>query len=116
VGGLYYRVQDANSIAHHFVIINGSRPVAEVVRTETADSSEEAVYYFHDDILGSIKAVSDATGSSAVQAQQYGSYGAPTSSGSAKTHFGYTGHEEEAETGLINMNARLFDPASAVGF
>ena len=107
--GFYYRTDDGSHPVHVFLIDNGARIVAEVVRTETDSGLEEKTYFLHDDVLGSIKVVSNAAGQP-VQQQRFGAFGPIRTTGDPTSIFGYTGHEEEAELGLVNMRARMYDP------
>jgi len=107
--GFYYRTDDGSHPVHVFLIGNGARIVAAGVRTETDTGLDEKTYFLHDDVLGSIKVVSNATGQPA-QEQRFGAFGPITTTGDPTSIFGYTSHEEEAELGLINMRARMYDP------
>lgn len=67
----------------------------------------DTVYYYHTDALGSPVAVTDAN-RNVVERTQYAPYGQvlnrPEHDGP-----GYTGHEEDAQTGLTNMQQRYAD-------
>lgn len=72
--------------------------------------------YMHGDHLGSISVISDELGK-VVERLRFDVFGLPVNldgtakaMGSSNTSRGYTGHEMDASTGLINMNARLYDP------
>jgi len=74
--------------------------------------------YMHADHLGSVNLITDENGA-VVERLRFDVFGAPVDphTGVAKADFGtstttrgYTGHEMDASTGLINMNARLYDP------
>jgi len=76
------------------------------------------IKYMHGDHLGSISVITDANGA-VLERLRFDVFGAPVdpNTGAAKASFGanntdrgYTGHEMDASTGLINMNARLYDP------
>ena len=78
------------------------------------------LHYIHRDYLGSIVAVSNTSGA-AVEKRSYDAWGRlrkpnslqPYGYGEQPTLFlnrGYTGHEHLPEFGLINMNARMYDP------
>ncbi len=79
------------------------------------------IYYICRDYLGSITHVTDASGT-VVQEMEYDAWGrlrnpatqviyAPGSEPALFLGRGYTGHEHLPWFGLINMNARLYDPA-----
>jgi RHS repeat-associated protein len=72
----------------------------------------DAEYYLFDS-LGS--PVNLTTGAGAVTARyQYDAWGNKRSeSGSSFNRFGFTGHEEDTETGLIYAKARYYDPDTA---
>lgn len=67
----------------------------------------DTVYYYHTDALGSPVAITDAN-RNVVERTQYAPYGQvlnrPEHDGP-----GYTGHEEDAQTGLTNMQQRYAD-------
>jgi len=69
-------------------------------------------YYYHPDHLGSTSIVTDSTGNK-VEDITYNPFGKINSdSGSVKVSHLYTGQELDAETGLYNYNARLYDSES----
>jgi len=67
-------------------------------------------YYVQTDQLGSVRVVTNA--SKAIQTRYYyDAYGKQTLvSGTSVTNRGYTGEEHLNDFGLINLNARLYDP------
>ncbi len=72
--------------------------------------------YMHTDHLGSISVITGSNGA-VLERLSYDAFGKPRQSNgtagnvvSSHTSRGYTGHEMDASTGLINMNARLYDP------
>jgi len=76
------------------------------------------IKYMHGDHLGSISVITDTNGA-VIERLRFDVFGAPVdpNTGAAKASFGanntdrgFTGHEMDASTGLINMNARLYDP------
>ena len=84
-------------------------------------SGSRNIYYLCRDYLGSITHITNGSGS-VVQELSYDAWGQlrnPTNQtvytpGSAPDLFlgrGYTGHEHLSMFGLVNMNARLYDPA-----
>ena len=73
--------------------------------------------FYHQDRLGSVVAMTDASGGQ-ILAATYSAYGttlAKTGSASSSANFfGFTGHRSgDDEAGLIYMNARYYDPALA---
>lgn len=94
------------------MIYAGGRAVAQLTNTvDGAITSATAVRYLHDDVLGSINVVSDATGAATVQ-RSYSPFGQDASPQS-ETPFGFTGHESDDDLGLINMRGRIYDPRLA---
>ncbi|OAV69111.1 Cell wall-associated polypeptide CWBP200 [Bacteroidales bacterium Barb6XT] len=74
---------------------------------------QEAMYSVARDFLGSIVALADSSGR-VVESRTYDPWGRMTreaaDSALCITDRGYTSHEHIEEIGLINMNARLYDP------
>ena len=69
-------------------------------------------HYFHKDHLGSSTLVTDPTQGAVVETADYLPFGVQRSgSGAGVARHKYTDQEEDAETGLYNYNARLYDPA-----
>jgi RHS repeat-associated protein len=64
----------------------------------------------HADQLGSVRLSANATGAT-VQAQTFTPYGARVQSTAAREELGYIGERHDAETGLMYLNARYYDPA-----
>src|SRR5207253_5057890 len=64
------------------------------------------ISYFLPDHLGSISALTDASGS-VVEQSSYDSFG--LSAGSARTRYGYTGRERDQDTGMLYYRARFYD-------
>ena len=70
------------------------------------------LYYAHDQ-LGSTRLLTNASGQTAGQ-YTYDPYGAvATHTGIATTPFGYAGQYTDAESGLIYLRARYYDPSTA---
>ncbi len=74
-----------------------------------ADKAGASVQYYHADYLGSTSVVTDATGSSLGSIYYY-PFGA-TMAGDVPASHKYTSQEFDAETGLYNYNARLYNPS-----
>ncbi|MGI8550402.1 MAG: RHS repeat-associated core domain-containing protein [Dehalococcoidia bacterium] len=71
------------------------------------------VLYFHHDQLGSTRLLTDATGMP-VATYSYDAYGNLTShNGAAGTTLTYAGQYTDAESGLLYLRARYYDPATA---
>jgi RHS repeat-associated protein len=82
----------------------GAGLVAQVTGAGTAT-------YVHVDGLGSVRVVTDAMGTVA-GTKQYDAFGAARGTTGVTLPFGYTGEQEDAESGLVYLRARYMDPAS----
>lgn len=72
-----------------------------------------AVLYYHQDQAGSTRALTNAN-SSVVATYTYDAYGrAQASTGSIANPFGYGGQFTDAESGLVYLRARYYDPTTA---
>lgn len=130
VGGLYYDhyyfgnkceviYDEYTQSCKRILYVGGDAYNASAVYVQNG-ASEWKLYYICRDYLGSITLVTDASGNS-IQELSYDAWGnlrSPVNhivyaSGKAPELFlgrGYTGHEHLPLFGLINMNARLYDP------
>ena len=101
-----------------YIYLGGDAYSAPAVLSVTDDS--EKYLYLHRDYLGSITLITDNTGN-AIERRHFDAWGNITNYWNAegKTTIpaegilldrGYTGHEHLLSVGLINMNARLYDP------
>ncbi len=78
---------------------------------EQIDSAGNATYYHHDQ-LGSTRLLTNASGNT-VATFTYDAYGNPTgSTGTTTTPLRFAGEYADAETGLLYMRARYYDPAT----
>ncbi len=83
--------------------------VAIAMKTRTSSS----LYYTHTDHLGSLRVVTNEN-KGIVSRYHYDAWGKRTLvAGSHITHRGFTGHEHLEPFGLINTNARMYDPVLA---
>ncbi len=64
------------------------------------------------DALGSTRLVANSSGA-IVGREDYDAYGAQTTSGTGSS-FGFTGQQADAESGLLYLRARSYDPATGV--
>ena len=86
---------------------------------KASDKSESSVFYFHRDHLGSVQSYTDSEGK-LVQELSYDAWGNLRNPDTWELYGddapelmldrGYTGHEHLPSFGLINMNARLYNP------
>jgi RHS repeat-associated protein len=75
-------------------------------------TSGGTVSYLHHDQAGSTRLITGSTGTVTGKCT-YGAYGAPTCEGTTTTPLGYDAQYTSADTGLIYMRARVYDPATA---
>lgn len=69
--------------------------------------------FVHADQLGSVRALTDVTGT-VVGTSSFDPYGNPTgSTGTVSLPFGFAGEYRDAESGLVYLRARYYDPATA---
>jgi len=74
------------------------------------NKSSGAVNIYHTDGLGSVRALTDSTGS-VVQTYQTDEFGMPTlSQGTSTQPFGFTREQRDLEDGLAYLRARMYDP------
>jgi RHS repeat-associated protein len=83
----------------------GGLPVEQV-------SSGGTVTYMHHDQQGSTRLLTGSTGTVTGKCT-YGAYGARTCEGATTTPLGYDAQYTSADTSLIYMRARVYDPATA---
>jgi RHS repeat-associated protein len=118
VGGLYERRTTAGTTTEWFMIPGEGRIVAQMRRS--AGGSNPIVSYLHDDNLGSIESITDGQGV-AIEQRSYDPLGnrqkpqdrgRPLTTGAISTiRLGFAGQTHDAETGMIDMSARIYDPA-----
>ena len=119
IGNKYELDKTANSTKEK-LYVGGDAYSAQTVLVKNGTGTWN-IYYLCRDHLGSITQITDASGN-IVQELSYDAWGklrnpatqAIYTPGSEPELFlgrGYTGHEHLAVFGLINMNARLYDPA-----
>jgi RHS repeat-associated protein len=119
VGGLYeQRKALANGPqTEHVFYVPGESGVALQVTYEEATGAERRDVVA-EDALGTVSGVIDAAGVVS-EKRYYDPYGkkvladgaaAPTNGPVSDLRRGFTGHEEDAESGLTNMRGRMYDP------
>jgi len=114
VGKLYERVVTGTLIEHKHYLSAGGAPVAVYTQRNSGASDTR---YLHTDHLGSVDTITDEAGNVA-QRFSYDAHGKrrnPNWTDAASPIVapfprGFTGHEMDDESGLINMNAREYDP------
>ena len=119
IGNKYELDKTANSTKEK-LYVGGDAYSAQTVLVKNGTGTWN-IYYLCRDHLGSITQIADVSGN-IVQELSYDAWGklrnpatqaiyAPGSEPELFLGRGYTGHEHLAVFGLINMNARLYDPA-----
>jgi RHS repeat-associated protein len=117
-GGQYEKTVNANGTTQSLFYIDGSPYEASTV--QEYNNGITRLLYISRDQLGSITHITDANRALLAE-YNYDAWGrlrnpdtwvlyAPTVVPALLLHRGYTGHEVLSEVGLINMNARLYDP------
>lgn len=109
-GSLYQRTDNVGGTTDdRFMIYAGGRAVAQA--TSVAGGTP-AFSYLHEDALGSVQTITSANGT-VQQTRDYGPFGALRGATPPSTNvsYGYTGHEEDADLGLVNMQGRIYDQA-----
>jgi RHS repeat-associated protein len=112
IGKLYERVTSGSTTTQKHYIYAGPNQVGVYSKVNTTTSMR----YFHTDHLGSVDTITNETGG-VVQRLSYDAWGkrrnangTDATSITALTTRGFTRHEHDDEVGLVNMNAREFDP------
>jgi len=112
IGKDYERITDATgAIKHRYIISTGGSTVQ--IEREDGSTTDKPSYLLGDN-QGSTHVVLNAQGD-VEQRLTFDPWGMRTAGADpttvdAITNKGYTGHEMDDEVGLINMNARIYDP------
>ena len=112
VGKDYEHITDKNGTVKHRYTIDTGGGTVSIERADGSSVNESS--YMLTDALGSTNVVIDDNGDVA-QTLAFDPWGMRTNTGDVTlvnsiTNKGYTGHEMDDESGLINMNARIYDP------
>ena len=114
VGKLYDKVTSGSYQGHQHYLYAGSNLVGVYI-SRNQGSPTAFMTYYHGDHLGSIDTVTGEAGGVAARFS-FDAWGRPrnpsgTDNASASSDYrGFTKHEHDDEVGLINMNAREYDP------
>ncbi|WP_194869476.1 FG-GAP-like repeat-containing protein [Myxococcus sp. AB025B] len=117
VGGVYEKRRQAGVDSHVFLVLAEGRAVAQVTLASSSGATPVTSYLLND-YLGSVETVTDAAGTVLEQRkyQPFGAQGraddptlAPATTASS-VRLGFTSHEWDDESGLVNMKGRLYDP------
>ena len=112
--GPYEEIQKGGTTRKNYYIYGGG----QIVAVYTEGTSDAGMYYFHNDHLGSPWLITNASGNE-VQRLNFNAWGRRRDAmdwdnyselPEMKFDRGFTGHEHLEMFGLINMNARLYDP------
>lgn len=112
--GPYEEIQKGSTTRKNYYIYAGG----EIAAVYTEGVSDAGMYYFHNDHLGSPWLITNASGNE-VQRLNFNAWGRRRDASNwnnyanlpeMKFDRGFTGHEHLEMFGLINMNARLYDP------
>ncbi|MEO8671008.1 MAG: RHS repeat-associated core domain-containing protein [Tahibacter sp.] len=114
---LFERSRDGSGTTDRFTVKVAGRSVAVMSR----NGSKRNLRFLHPDVLGSANVISETDGSIVAKPvfdvfgrSVVGDWGgAPTSVAADAHNDGYTGHRHDAETGLVDMGGRQYDPALA---
>ena len=110
----YLEIQKGSTTRKNYYIYAGG----EIAAVYTEGTSDAGMYYYHNDHLGSPWLITNASGVE-VQRLNFNAWGRRrdvsdwskyTNLPEMKFDRGFTGHEHLEMFGLINMNARLYDP------
>jgi RHS repeat-associated protein len=71
--------------------------------------ASSTVTYAHQDGLGSVRLITDATGA-VVGSSAYDAFGTQRATTGVQYRLGFTGEQRDAETGFIYLRARYYDP------
>ncbi len=114
ISKLYEKETRGTNVTHRYYLSGVGKLVT--IFTKEGNGSTRA-QYVHSDRLGSTDVITDPDGSIAEDhafdawgLARAANWGAGAAQGFDANTRGYTGHEMDAEIGLINMNARLYDP------
>jgi RHS repeat-associated protein len=108
IEGLYEKRTSGAITTQRYYVPAGDRLVAVAVDTGAGPVN----YSIHTDRLGSMDVIANSA-RLAVNDLRFDAWGLRTdgtAAASLLTTRGYTGHELDSDSGLVNMNARLYDP------
>jgi RHS repeat-associated protein len=114
IGGLYEKRRSVGSAQHVFSVPAETGLAVQVVYDQATTTEQR--YVLEEDLLGSPAGVLDGTGAEVEQrfhepfGRRIRADGLPAAPSTSAVHVGFTGHEEDAETGLVNMRGRMYDP------
>ncbi len=92
-------------MARRYIYGLGGAPVEQI------NNSTGTALYLHHDQQGSTRLLTGSTGTVTGKCS-YAAYGTPTCEGTMTTPLGYDGQYTNADTGLVYLRARDYDPAT----
>lgn len=105
VEGLYRATTTGSGLDEEvFKLFAGGRAIGEIRRT----GGQEEIFYFHQDLLGSVDTITDEQGQ--FERQKFEPFGARVNPSGEEPRDGFTGHEHDQDLGLIDMKGRSYDP------
>jgi len=111
-GELYLRgEQQGGATLHRAMIYAGGRAVAQIAQLDQGGGQVGApvTRFLHDEALGSVQTITRSDGT-AEEARYHHPFGPRVNNGTpAGVAYGFTGHEEDTDLGLINMRGRMYD-------
>jgi RHS repeat-associated protein len=120
-GNGYERRHEDGKVIHVFDIPGDNRVVGQMFLEEQNGVIVTApeYQYIHDDVLGSTETVTTGAGGVVGDRVRWDPFGRqvqlldpkqPTTGLPGKIRLGFTGHEQDQESGLVNMRGRIYDP------
>lgn len=121
-GGLYERQSDPNTTpVHTFSVTAGGKTVAQIRREGAGGMTTDQVRYLTTDHLGSTSLVTKKVAGvlEVVERPSFDAWGqrrdhiwknGATQAAADAVTVGFTGHQTELESGLVNMRGRFYDP------
>ncbi|MBN1209562.1 MAG: VCBS repeat-containing protein [Myxococcaceae bacterium] len=119
IEGIYEARKTATETYHvHHIPADGRIVAQEMWREAGGVHTNEHMLFLHNDHLGSVETITDQ-GGSLVSHHKYDPFGAradptnpalPIAATPQQVRFGFTGHEQEDDLGLIHMRGRMYDP------
>jgi len=114
IEGLYERRIKSGATTHVFHVFGPDGPIADLSRAST--NAPFSINYLLTDALGTVDALADTSGNVGAWrfyepfGKRINADGSPFTSNIGPVKDGFIGAEHDDEFGLINLNARLYDP------
>ena len=98
-------VETEGSNSSYYLYGPGDEPYAQIANDTTTTT------YLHHDQLGSIRLLTDSSGSQ-TGAATYDAYGTLSASSGTLSHLGYAGQYTDTESGILYLRRRNYDPST----